>query len=1147
MFERVLYLISAILIRTIVENDGHNLEQSRYDTAYACEGSTLQLRCKENQVINLIRANYGRFSVTVCNDDGHTEWSVNCMASKSLRILYARCSDRQSCSVQASTSLFNDPCPGTFKYLEAHFKCVPADTSTTTSRPSPPWLLTSQPNVWSTAKISTVRPPVLTGLPPRTDRVTKPPAKIVTTTPLTTTESNFEIATDNEFDAVDEVSKVTTPVVVSIPNRFDVWNEDEMCAPEYARGLKWNWTKSGNFSVQPCPGGAAGVAKWRCLDGKPPKRPLSPDLSECRSLWLAGLDLRITEGDAVTSIADDLSQVTDSKPLFGGDLMTTTLIIKKLAHKMSLNIQTYPDQRQREAIVSELLRGVVKTSSNLLDASQLASWRDLPLAEQMKVASSLLLGIEENSFLLADTVVREKTVIHTERNILLHVRILESNHIDRELFACGNNDDSVTIDNNWSGSDNWLRLEKKALIENQSGGNLLRIVYSAFDRLEEILIPYSRDNVTRIVNSKIISASLGKGRHIQLSEPVTLCLKHIAVENVSNPSCVYWDYTSPAWSEEGCRVEATNKTHTICVCDHLTNFALLMESNDSDYLKGSLMFYQIVIYIGCVVSIIGLSLSITTFVFFRSLKSDRTTIHTNLCICLLAAELLFVFGINQSRYSVLCGIVAGLLHYFFLCSFVWLFFEGFQLYITFLEVFNVDKSRILWYYLFSYGFPLIVVIISSIVDPYSYGTDRYCWLKADNFFIFIFVGPIVGVILANIVFLSMAIYTMCRHTSNPIKSDDCRLATAMIWLRGAIILVFILGLTWTFGLLFLNEESPVVAYIFACLNASQGLFIFFFHCVQNEKVQKEYLKILSRWFDRIGFKEEETTAVEENKERRSSLYGIQNKLQTESTSGTIVINNQQINWSPNEPDNDESHCRTTPRPSNLSGVNLPKSSTSWGNLNRPFVWKNSNFDEETIKSAAVLSDTLRKSNYSCYASQYPQQLTAANSNRQRKRSRNGSLRPTSPWNHTYTEISERERERQERREDDPVYEEIERERHFVAPDSVRVLSEYPEGVRNSSDLSDDEFRRVSDMSRQSSRSYGDHRPLIPYSPGTDRNFHSALDAAFRQRLKEQASKAAQQQQSTIAVLDGQTVVCHLQPEYDTRSPATNHHQPYTEC
>jgi len=58
------------------------------------------------------------------------------------------------------------------------------------------------------------------------------------------------------------------------------------------------------------------------------------------------------------------------------------------------------------------------------------------------------------------------------------------------------------------------------------------------------------------------------------------------------------------------------------------------------------------------------------------------------------------------------------------------------------------------------------------------------------------------------------------------------------WLRGAIMLVFLLGLTWTFGLLYLNEESVIMAYIFTILNSLQGLFIFVFHCVQNEKVRR---------------------------------------------------------------------------------------------------------------------------------------------------------------------------------------------------------------------------------------------------------------------------------------------------------------------
>lgn len=96
----------------------------KYDTAYACEEKTLTIGCEPGYVINLIRANYGRFSITICNDQGNVDWSVNCMSAKSLRVLYAKCSHKQNCSILASTNTFGDPCPGTHKYLEAHYQCV---------------------------------------------------------------------------------------------------------------------------------------------------------------------------------------------------------------------------------------------------------------------------------------------------------------------------------------------------------------------------------------------------------------------------------------------------------------------------------------------------------------------------------------------------------------------------------------------------------------------------------------------------------------------------------------------------------------------------------------------------------------------------------------------------------------------------------------------------------------------------------------------------------------------------------------------------------------------------------------------------------------------------------------------------------------
>lgn len=128
---------------------------------------------------------------------------------------------------------------------------------------------------------------------------------------------------------------------------------------------------------------------------------------------------------------------------------------------------------------------------------------------------------------------------------MLSVRVLETKNIKTETFP------SEAVSDKWSSSNDWLQLPREALLENSEGG-LVRLVFVAFDRLEEILqwqpesaLEYSgsHKNLSRVLNSKIISASLGKGRHIQLSQPVRLSLRHLKMDNVSNPSCVFWDYT----------------------------------------------------------------------------------------------------------------------------------------------------------------------------------------------------------------------------------------------------------------------------------------------------------------------------------------------------------------------------------------------------------------------------------------------------------------------------------------------------------------------------------------------------------------------------------------------------------------------------
>ena len=49
-----------------------------------------------------------------------------------------------------------------------------------------------------------------------------------------------------------------------------------------------------------------------------------------------------------------------------------------------------------------------------------------------------------------------------------------------------------------------------------------------------------------------------------------------------SPACVSWNPDLDSWHETGCRLFVTNITTSVCECDHLGNFALLMQNKTSN-------------------------------------------------------------------------------------------------------------------------------------------------------------------------------------------------------------------------------------------------------------------------------------------------------------------------------------------------------------------------------------------------------------------------------------------------------------------------------------------------------------------------------------------------------------------------------------
>uniref|UniRef100_A0A3Q3MB87 CD97 antigen-like n=1 Tax=Labrus bergylta TaxID=56723 RepID=A0A3Q3MB87_9LABR len=287
--------------------------------------------------------------------------------------------------------------------------------------------------------------------------------------------------------------------------------------------------------------------------------------------------------------------------------------------------------------------------------------------------------------------------------------------------------------------------------------------------------------------------------------------------------CAFWT-EGGAWSTHGCYQQQSNSTHTVCSCEHLSSFAVLMHT------FGLLLITKV----GLTVSLLSLLLCILTFKFCRSIQGTRTTIHLHLCVCLFMADLVFLAGISQTKPEGGCRLVAAMLHFFFLGVFTWMLLEGVQLYRMVVLVFNAT-IRPLYLFMAGYGAPLVILILSAIIRPAGYGTD-HCWLSLSDGLIWSFFGPVCLIIILNIFFFIITVWKLAQKFSS-LNPDLSKLHKVRAFTVTAIAQMCILGLMWVFGA-FLFEEGPiVVAYVFTILNSLQGALVFIMHCLLSKQVR----------------------------------------------------------------------------------------------------------------------------------------------------------------------------------------------------------------------------------------------------------------------------------------------------------------------
>nr|KAG5693346.1 hypothetical protein BaRGS_017639 [Batillaria attramentaria] len=173
--------------------------------------------------------------------------------------------------------------------------------------------------------------------------------------------------------------------------------------------------------------------------------------------------------------------------------------------------------------------------------------------------------------------------------------------------------------------------------------------------------------------------------------------------------------------------------------------------------------------------------------------------------------------------------------------------EAFHLYLAVVRVYKTRITRfILKASCFGWGVPLVVVVVTvgvNTTDNYASLNSGICWLTGVAFYV-AFVAPVCLILLFNAISFLLVLRGILGLTNN--KLNRTKSSETAQKLRRAVGVVILLGLTWVFGFLAIDDTSQLVFnYLFAIFNSLQGLFIFLFYCVFNKDVRAAYKRFIA--------------------------------------------------------------------------------------------------------------------------------------------------------------------------------------------------------------------------------------------------------------------------------------------------------------
>uniref|UniRef100_A0AAQ6AC63 Cadherin EGF LAG seven-pass G-type receptor 1a n=1 Tax=Amphiprion ocellaris TaxID=80972 RepID=A0AAQ6AC63_AMPOC len=722
----------------------------------------------------------------------------------------------------------------------------------------------------------------------------------------------------------------------------------EGCPKAFDSGIWWPKTKFGRPAAMNCPKGSIGTAIRHCSDEK---GWLSPELFNCTTVTFSHLkkmneDLSRNssrmDSERSKAIVRLLHSATNNTPrYFGNDV--------KMAAQLLNHVLQYESQQAGFDLTAmrdaEFNENLVRASSAILDPDTKKHWDQIQRTDGG--TAHLLRNFEDYANTLAQNVRKTylKPFTIVTDNMILTVDYLDVSDPERATFPhfkeiqeefpkeLGSSVQfpqfNLRAQVHKGRNSDWIKhnhTEEEHTVSDRRRRHLeppaplpvaVVIVYKSLGQL----LPERYDPDRRslrlpnrpVINTAIVSATVhseGPPLPAILDPPITLEYTLLETEERTKPVCVFWDHSitvggTGGWSSKGCEVLNRNNSHISCQCNHMTSFAVLMDISKREH--GDVLPVKIVTYTTVSVSLFLLLLTFILLCLVRRLRSNLHVIHRNLVAALFFSMLIFLLGINQTDNVFVCTVIAILLHYFYMCTFAWMFVEGLHIYRMLTELRNINHGHMRFYYAMGWGIPAIITGLAVGLDPQGYGNPDFCWLSVHDTLIWSFIGPI---FVVNFVIFILAAKASCGRRQKAVEKSG-----AIPALRMAFVLLLLIGATWLLGLWAVNSDVMIFHYLFAgfcclqvtllfnlgnpytlgrftCMNlglpflfslllSSQGIFIFFFYIILNKEVRKNLKNVF------MGKK----SVPDESSTTRASLLTVSGKINSSfNISGGFLSN-----------------------------------------------------------------------------------------------------------------------------------------------------------------------------------------------------------------------------------------------------------------